>query len=556
VKFLCDQCKAKYQIDDQKVVGKTVRMKCRKCGHMIEVRAAVTESSTSAPPPADPKRPGAGLATSLAKAPPHRPPSARPTALSSAPPGALAQSFQRNVSDAPQARSSFPPDAGDGERLSSNDEWYVAINGVPVGPIRIAELRRKAATGAINDSSLAWREGLEEWRPIRTITELATVLREAAANERPSLTPPPAAPKPGKPPVPSRPPARPGAPTAPRPATAPQARHNVVPLHGRGAAAEKLDVAALAPLLTERQTPAPPQLFGPAPDLGPSIAPPTPAPTSVAPDPFAIVEPVPASRGGDPFRSVPPPASLGAQAIASLPPPSAVPSVYPVTPQRKGIPLWFWPILVFSGVFGIAAAVMLFSRPAPAPQPLAQATASAPTAGETAPAATATTTAVDTTSADAGVSTAGTKVASASGSKGSGGAVAAAAPAAAEAPKRTATDISGLLGGGPGGPAPAAGGGGGGGGGGGLDQGAVERVVAAKRAGVKRTCWDRNNADKSSAKITVAITVAGNGSVSNASSTGDDAMIGKCIEQQVRTWTFPPSGGTTTVNVPFVFVRQ
>ena len=62
MKFLCDQCKAKYQISDEKVAGKTVRMKCRKCGHQIEVRAAVTESSvsTSLPPPGD-SLPPAGM---------------------------------------------------------------------------------------------------------------------------------------------------------------------------------------------------------------------------------------------------------------------------------------------------------------------------------------------------------------------------------------------------------------------------------------------------------------------------------------------------------------
>ena len=76
MKFLCEQCKAKYQIADEKVVGRTVRMKCRKCGHMIEVRAAVTESSVSTesgpPPPAQPVH--------KAAPPPPRPPP--PKALS------------------------------------------------------------------------------------------------------------------------------------------------------------------------------------------------------------------------------------------------------------------------------------------------------------------------------------------------------------------------------------------------------------------------------------------------------------------------------------------
>jgi hypothetical protein len=39
--------------------------------------------------------------------------------------------------------------------LSASDDRYVAVNGVPVGPIRIAESRRKAALGAVTEDSLA-----------------------------------------------------------------------------------------------------------------------------------------------------------------------------------------------------------------------------------------------------------------------------------------------------------------------------------------------------------------------------------------------------------------
>ena len=37
---------------------------------------------------------------------------------------------------------------------------------------------------------------------------------------------------------------------------------------------------------------------------------------------------------------------------------------------------------------------------------------------------------------------------------------------------------------------------------------------------------------------------------------GDDPVIAKCIENQVRTWTFPAPGSKTTVNIPFKFFRQ
>lgn len=54
MKFVCDNCKAKYQIGDEKVAGKTLRMKCRRCGHLIQVAASVTESSVSTKLPTEP----------------------------------------------------------------------------------------------------------------------------------------------------------------------------------------------------------------------------------------------------------------------------------------------------------------------------------------------------------------------------------------------------------------------------------------------------------------------------------------------------------------------
>src|SRR5512132_2229296 len=53
MKFLCPSCKAKYQIADEKVAGRSVRMKCRKCGHMIHVSSADAIAGSSVPPPID-----------------------------------------------------------------------------------------------------------------------------------------------------------------------------------------------------------------------------------------------------------------------------------------------------------------------------------------------------------------------------------------------------------------------------------------------------------------------------------------------------------------------
>jgi len=585
VKFLCDNCKAKYQIADEKVAGKTVRMKCRKCGHQIEVRAAVTETSVSTTPPKAPSdapapRPGAAptrqnLATSLAGQKPRAPvaPQAQMTQpMGGASPGggALANAFQRNVSDAPQ--SGPAPTTSPAEReLSVTDEWYVAINGVPVGPVRISELRRKAAGGAVTEDSLCWQEGLEEWRPVRTVPDLAALVREAAQGNRPSLTAPapseqrpsspPRAPQPQRPAPAARTPeppraSEPPAPRAPMTAPMPQ-RSNVVPLRpaaqssgddmfgalggsGSGAA------AALAPTYTPQPVASP---FAPTQPLEKPLAPPAPMPMA---DPFAIPPPAAPGAFAPSTPATTPSAAIasGATATASGAIAPVYPSMAPPPQRRQGVPLWFWLVALFTVSFGGVAAYAMFFRPVPQPAPVviqmpATNTAPAntgdipppPTATETAPAASSSAT--------------GTKVATGPAKVATGGGT---APAATE--KKT-TDISGLLGGGAGGPGVGGGGPGAAAGGGGLDQSSIERVVASHRAGVKRTCWERGGADqKSSVNVTVSATVAPDGSVSGTSSSGDDPVVAKCIETQVRSWRFNAPGSTTTVNIPFKFVRQ
>jgi hypothetical protein len=67
------------------------------------------------------------------------------------------------------------------------DEWHVGINDTPVGPIRREEVARKLAAGVINADSLAWREGLDDWLPIRAIPELAVFCVPAPVSSPPPL---------------------------------------------------------------------------------------------------------------------------------------------------------------------------------------------------------------------------------------------------------------------------------------------------------------------------------------------------------------------------------
>ncbi len=549
MKFLCEHCKAKYQIADDKVAGRTVRMKCRKCGNSIEVRAAVTETSVSSKPPTDlphsgypatgsealpkpPRPPGKALATSLSSA--QKPPPARPAgAPRSGDQGSLAGAFQRNV----QTKDDEISVALDLRELSAADEWYVAINGVPVGPVRVAELRRKATIGVVTEDSLCWQEGMEEWRPVRAVTELAALVREAAASGRVSLvTPPPPEAHPANGSPSSRPGSmRPavgasGAARSPKPAApSPAPRSNVVPFTSRLATAEKL----------QEEDPKPVSAASPM----------------VAADPFA--SPGPSSPARPPQSPVfASPVAAAAAAPVAAPPAVAVPILAsPATPllsippefQKKAPPWILIAMFVLAAAFGITAAVLVFK---PAPQvvvqiPTATPPPEAPTAGATSSAAGPSPiepSAIPTV--DSGVS----KVASGP------------RPTGASTPKSSATVATDpalrdlIAGAGAGaGPTASPGESPGSGGGAQLTEDQVKSVLATHTAGVKRTCWERMQTQSSSVNVTVHIVAGNSGQVTSATATGNDPMVARCIEGEVRRWTFPGSG---TIDIPFHFLRQ
>jgi predicted Zn finger-like uncharacterized protein len=602
VKFLCEQCKAKYQIADEKAVGKTVRMKCRKCGHLIEVRAAVTETSVAAPPaerpavpaPAPAPAPAPGMATAPVTAPPIVPgpvdpgPPASATLIAAAPiapapakpiprpASALEGAFKTAVQSTQQepppaaarlpAREDEPSTPFDMADLSANDEWYVAINGVPVGPIRVAEVRRKAALGAVTEDSLVWQEGLDEWRPLRTFAELASSVREAMTRMsrpppgevRASVPPPPPArglrasgASAAQPSPRALPPARSslGPSSAPLPAPAAQtaaaARSNVVPIMSRLATAEKLD-----PMLVQRASPVPGL---------PAPQPPTPAveavSPSIVPDPFAA-GPAAASLS-IPAASMVAAAIAPAGSMSSAPPPSAK----PVSWMGRAF-------VVMACAFGITAALamvdqLLLKRPPPIVGDTTSPTSSVPAPGVPSSAPTATAAATDAVEHASPLATAApTRATAVARPAATAASTATAATTAAAMATATSTgrslDLHSLTQSGagitptdePGSDIPKSTGGGS------VTGEQVSQVVALHRPGVSRGCWDRNPTAKPAVNVTVSLTVAADGSAQNVSSVGDDASVAKCIENDVRNWRFPASGAPQKIAIPFKFVRQ
>lgn len=579
MKFLCDQCKAKYQIADEKVQGKTLKMKCRKCGHIIEIRAAATESvgagatmhlpalgeddalasvtdgQSVAPPKPDHAAPKAAIPrapaapTFGAPAAPRPGPAAaprpgahaatpRPAAAAPRPgaPAAKPDTSPRPGATAPGAHASHASHAAHaphGGALSSAfakvstkkdtdppapkkpevpaDEWYAAIDEVPVGPIRLSDLRAKYAEGALTDDSLVWREGFEEWRPLRTITDLHELVREDSSH-RSGASILPGAPRPSNRPAGARPAA--GA----TPAPSATSRSNVIPFspaRGGAAAARKIDEEefddqeATRVALSPVDYPMPPvaSATAAAAATAATAAPASGARAAVLADPFGTGLPAPAPAIAD-HRD----------------------SVHPV-PHKKGISSGVLALVAAACVLvGVVLAVVIVGKKEPRTvvqekiiereKPGEVVTVYLPSSNSPAP----------TVAAGPGSTAAApTRVA--------GGAWpgAGTAPAGATATTTTADTVAVAP------PPPSADAP--------FSQAAAESVINGRKVGIRKKCIEPY-ADQGGSSVSVTVVIQPDGSVSSSSYTGN-AAIGACVARMAKSFTFPKSGtgGTIVFNL-------
>jgi predicted Zn finger-like uncharacterized protein len=548
MKFLCPSCKAKYQIADEKVAGRSVRMKCRKCAFMIHVtspgassepppssakQAAENDASpaaSDAPPPSSAPARGADVKAMAAPAPPPRmakkpqpvpskpetrvaPVPAAPARVTPEPSQpkrpavAAASAPQRAAVPAPRpvpvktsspahaqavAEQALPQDLDDEDedeatRIADSgalagafslafkqgaaaepsastelsmpaDEWFVGINGVPVGPIRLSELRSKAGSGSVTKDSLVWRDGFEDWRPLRTFPELLAIVEESVSSVRASMTP-----------------------------------------------------------------------FTP------------PASNVTISDPFAASNAAAVQSGS---------ASLSGSAVATD-------DLEAVGITKRRTPAAAWIALVIALLFGLTIGFVAFSgqKEVETIVKYVEVPARGAEKNSAAPGGEGVQNAVEETAVETDPKTG---VKRASGTK-----VAASAPEAKSGGLSGLKGLSGLSNLGPsGGPSP--GGPSGSTGGGQLDSAQVQSTVSRYTGSVKRSCWQpaldtRDKDAPTSARVVVTMTVGPSGSVQNATTSGDPRGyrgLANCIAARVRGWQFPPSGGTTTVNVPFVFAAQ
>ncbi len=551
MKFLCPNCKAKYRVEDDKLSGRVVRMKCRQCGHAIVLRPdgghhtesmqsvaaphpeppvardtsagassagtlppiaetaealSLGQSAESAVPAAElqvaaapsaehgPERQGAPAShsaappaapsrTSVSPRDSHEPVEARSSRAPAAPPppapsrraaktdtshptsaaGAAsvdASSVARRtepVAAAPQAQKvatapvSVAAAQGSAAQGSAapdaaprwTDAWHAGIGGAAVGPLEREALATRIQDGSVTAETLVWQEGLEDWRPLSSVPELAALL--AAHKPRPAVV-------------------SPGEGAARAVASTPPARHGVAAhplmLWGTLAAGVALGAALIFAAFGSGGSGS-----ARADAAAPVVTTVAPVPTELAPPPPPVPSPEPETLPEVHVAALPS-VGAGATAVAKAEKPAAAREASPTVTTKGGS--------LLDGFDSLGA---------PVAGPSAR-----PRSGAASPGAT----------------------------------------------------------------------------GNSLSASQLQRTIATYQPRVKTRCWERVAASASrdappSARLELSITVQGDGRVTRVKASGDPKGydgLATCIEQQVARWEFPATGGLTEVTVPFYFVAQ
>lgn len=74
--------------------------------------------------------------------------------------------------------------------------WYYSENNQQLGPVTEDELKQKARSGSLKPTTLVWKDGMSDWKPISEIAELGIALQTAPAAAPTVLGPPAAVPNP------------------------------------------------------------------------------------------------------------------------------------------------------------------------------------------------------------------------------------------------------------------------------------------------------------------------------------------------------------------------
>ena len=201
MQFSCESCKAQLQIADEKVRGRRVLVRCRRCGAKI----ALADPALSKAPPrvvSGPPRPAAAPAPSPAPARQPAQPRSDVEITRAMESEVLERALQQSAAAA-DAGAQNGATAAQGPAIAQEPAmpppdgavWYAMLHGKQTGPLTRAELDARADEGEVGPRTYLWREGMDSWQRAKDVPELASMFPQypgAPVTPAPQTPQPPA----------------------------------------------------------------------------------------------------------------------------------------------------------------------------------------------------------------------------------------------------------------------------------------------------------------------------------------------------------------------------
>src|SRR4051812_18893157 len=159
MQFSCENCKALLQISDEKLRGKRLVVKCKRCGSRIQIAdPALRTPSRVEPIVATPRSVSTVAGVPTAADTDTESTRAIDTALLAR---ALRQSKEGGAASEPKPQGGEQP------------SWFALIGNKQEGPLSRAELALKTAQSIIGPRTYLWREGMADWVRAKEVPEAA-----------------------------------------------------------------------------------------------------------------------------------------------------------------------------------------------------------------------------------------------------------------------------------------------------------------------------------------------------------------------------------------------
>ncbi|MBW2261888.1 MAG: DUF4339 domain-containing protein, partial [Deltaproteobacteria bacterium] len=170
-----NKCKAKYTISADRVQGRVLKIRCRECGDILEIRgdglaAGVLLDGGS--------RRKAGSSKDLSEN--YKLSSLKDRFKESFTAKGTGQLPGHDPLEQPTSMDDFPLERSSHEDAAHETKdpkrWYVAVRNQPVGPVSKTKIRSYLRRNEVEPKALVWREGFDDWKPLAACPELADLV--------------------------------------------------------------------------------------------------------------------------------------------------------------------------------------------------------------------------------------------------------------------------------------------------------------------------------------------------------------------------------------------